>query len=86
MSDNGMNEANVFRFEVEELKRWRDEAGLRVLPSDEGVCSDPRDSRDIRAMLNLLCERPATHGEAAALIAHEIEARKVKLRAIGEPA
>ena len=72
----------VLQFEIKELERWRDAAGLRVLAPDEGICSKPRDSRHIRTMLNSLCERPATHGEAAVLIAHEIEARAVILRKI----
>ena len=75
----------TLRSEIEIIEGWRDEAGLRVLPPDEGIDSEPRSLDWIRASLEAYSS--LMRGEAAALLAHEIEARQVILRKIeGEAA
>ncbi|REG45631.1 hypothetical protein EQ718_24080 (plasmid) [Paracoccus versutus] len=79
-----ISDAYVLRYEISELEREREARKLRVL-STEGVTSEPRDGRVIRTMLNRLYEA-GLHGEAAAYVAHEIEARRFALRNLGEAA
>lgn len=77
-------EAAILRCEITELERERKARGLRTL-SAEGVTCDPRDGQAIRAMLDYL-GNAGLCGEAAAYVAHEIEARRFALRMLGEAA